>query len=158
MYTAYVKTGFNTHTALYANNTLESCKFVEGGWGQFSGFLDVLLLLMISVQFISTQDNILHLCNGYKPKNVHSVRYFTVRERYMTDKMGTFCQILYNSIRLRTIFDRMGSLRFITYIKIVYSLLMNSFDDRSASFYLLGTIHLVNNKHLDKTARFWLGT
>lgn len=35
---------------------------------------------------------------------------------------------------------------------------MNSFDDRSASFYSLGTIHLVNNKHLDKTARFWLGT
>lgn len=55
----------------------------------------------------------------------------------ISDQMGTFCLILYNPTGVSTIFDEMGSLKLIIYIKNIYSLLMNSLDDRSVSFYLL---------------------
>lgn len=60
------------------------------------------------------------LWNSYKPKTVHSVRYYTVYPRCIS---------------------RMGSLWIIHFSKhFVFFLLMNSFNDRSVSFHLPGTI------------------
>lgn len=47
-----------------------------------------------------------------------------------------------------TISENMGSFMLITYLKhFPFSLLMDSFYDRSASIHLTGIIQLVNNKH-----------
>lgn len=72
---------------------------------------------------------------SYKPKDVYSVRYRTIR--------GV-------SADSSTIADRMGSLRLITSLKQSVSLLrMNSFYDDSASFHLLDTWYYPMSKWLE---------
>lgn len=69
----------------------------------------------------------------------------------MSRKLSIMFDLLQSKARQTkdcTISENMGSFMLITYLKhFPFSLLMDSFYERSASIHLTGIIPLVNNKH-----------